>query len=180
MRRNGNQNRTNYYSSRVYRNNYIYNNTSEAYELYTEPEVYSEPKRHRKRAKKAKELEKSTETMPLGMLKVFVCIGVAFGMTIGFLNVTASNSARQTELLELKENLETINENNAYLETQLNETIDLKRIESIAETRLGMTKPKSYQIKYIDVPKESYTVQYDTDSETHIGFMDIVRNLFKG
>lgn len=43
-----------------------------------------------------------------------------------------------------------------------------------------MTKPKSYQIRYIDVPKESYTVQYDTDSETHIGFMDIVRNLFKG
>ncbi len=180
MRRDGDRYRREQYSSRVYRNNYLYNNTSEAYELYAEPEVYTAPQSRRKRAKRVKELEKSTERMPLSMLKVFVCIGTVFVMTLGFVNITASNSAKQRELLDLKDKLETINENNAYLETQLNETIDLKRIETIAETRLGMTKPKSYQIKYIDVPKESYTVQYDNDSQTHIGFMDIVRNLFKG
>ncbi len=165
------------YYSRVYVNNYNYNNTSEAYELYTDYDDYTQSRR--KKAQKVKQLEKSTETMPLGTLKVMVCVVIAFSMAIGFVSVTAGNNARHREIINMREQLEALNENNAYLETRLNETIDLKRIEEIAQTRLGMSKPKSYQIKYIDVQKESYTMQYKTENQDKLTFAQVVGNLFK-
>ncbi len=176
MRRERNR-ATNYYSSRVYVNQYNYNNTSEAYELYTDYDEYTQSRR--KKAQKTKQLEKSAERMPVGMLKILTCVLVAFGMAIGFVSVNAANSARKREILSMREQLEAINENNAYLETRLNETIDLKRIEEMAESRLGMTKPKSYQIKYIDVQRASYTVQYQTENEHKTGFAQVISNLFK-
>jgi hypothetical protein len=166
------------YSSRVYVNNYVYNNSSEALELYPDYEEYT--KRRRKTVKKPKTLERSAERMPLSMIKVFVCVGVAFGMMVGFLNVNAANGAKSREILELREELEAINENNSYLETELNETIDLKKVEQIATTKLGMSKPQSYQIKYIDVPKESYTVQYETETKKKETIVDVISNFFKG
>lgn len=176
MRRNNSYNAG--YSKRVYTNNYNYNNTSEAYELY--PYEFDEINGRRKKAQQLKKLEKSAERMPLGMVRVFTCVVIAFGMAIGFLSVNASNNIRRREIINMREQLEQLNENNAYLETKLNETVDLKRIEEIAETRLGMAKPKSYQIKYIDVQRESYTVQYETKPEEKLGFAAVVRNLFKG
>ena len=167
------------YYKRVYENryNYTYNNTSEAYELYTyeEDEIQS----RRQKAKQAKEAALQREKMPVGMLKVMLCVAVVFGMSVTYLSVSAGNNARYREIVSMNEQLETLNENNAYLETRLNETVDLKRIEELASTRLGMSKPKSYQIKYIDVQKESYTVQYKTDSKDSLTFVEAMSNLFK-
>jgi acetolactate synthase small subunit len=42
-----------------------------------------------------------------------------------------------------------------------------------------MTKPKSYQIKYIDVQKETYTVQYKNEPKDEQTFAQVLRNLFK-
>ncbi len=53
---------------------------------------------------------------------------------------------------------------NHTIETELAEKIDLEYIEEQATTRLGMAEPQPYQIMYISVPKESYTVQYDVAS----------------
>lgn len=66
----------------------------------------------------------------------------------------------------MTQNIEKLNTNNAYLEAQLNATIDLKRIENEAQLRLGMSKPKSYQIKYIDVQTESYVEQNNSQQST--------------
>ena len=36
-------------------------------------------------------------------------------------------------------------------------------IRTEATERLGMSEPQSYQVVYIDVPKQSYTVQHNAD-----------------
>jgi len=41
--------------------------------------------------------------------------------------------------------------------------IYLEYIKQEAMKRLGMAEPQTYQIVYIDVPKQSYTVQYAAD-----------------
>ena len=64
-----------------------------------------------------------------------------------------NNNILKTELSELK------NEN-LNLMSEMTDNTDLVYIEQEAKTRLGMVEPQSYQLKYIDVPKQSYTVQY--------------------
>lgn len=56
-------------------------------------------------------------------------------------------------------------------------------IEQEAKTRLGMIEPQAYQIVYIDVPKQSYTVQYEAQAEEKekgfgIGkFLDVIKSV---
>ena len=40
------------------------------------------------------------------------------------------------------------------------DSVDLDYIKKEATERMGMTEPQPYQIIYIDVPKQSYNVQY--------------------
>ena len=46
--------------------------------------------------------------------------------------------------------------------------------------RLGMIKPQPYQIVYIDVPKQSYTIQYAADeiTEEDTSFIASIWNFF--
>ncbi len=166
---------TNKYSSRGYL--YNYNNTSEAYKLY--PDYQEEGLGRRKKARKAKQLVKSAESMPVGTLKVITFAIVLCSLSALYVAASAGNDTRRREISYMQETLEEINENNQYLETQLNKNIDLNRIEDIAKTRLGMSKPKSYQIKYIDVQKASYTVQYNNQEDKSTGFSQIINNFFK-
>ena len=166
-----------YYRSGVYVNSYSYSNTSEAFELYDD---YDETALMRKRRKKAeKQIVKSTEETPMVLLKIGTAVAVISVLAVAYLCIVAGNNLREREVLGMREKLETMSQNNAYLETKLNESIDLKRIEEMAGTRLGMAKPQSYQIKYIDVQRESYTVQYKNDKREKTGFADIWRSLFK-
>ena len=46
---------------------------------------------------------------------------------------------------------------------ELTEQLDMDYIRTEATERLGMSEPQSYQVVYIDVPKQSYTVQHNAD-----------------
>lgn len=167
---------SNGYGSKVYVNNYYYNNSSEAFEIYTYDE--EEYLSRRKKAKRIKQI-KEEERVPVSIFKVITMSVVITVMAVGILSVNAANTRRQGEIVKMREQLEALNENNGYLEAKLNETVDLKRIEELAQSRLGMSKPKSYQIKYINVQRESYTVQYGTEKEDKLTFAKVMDDLFK-
>ena len=82
---------------------------------------------------------------------------------------------------EKKDELATLKSQNAILEAELAEQIDLEYIKQEAINRLGMAEPQPYQIVYIDVPKDSYTIQYAADEvvEEEPSFIASILNLFK-
>ena len=57
---------------------------------------------------------------------------------------------------------------NIVLSSEISDTINLEYIEDRAINELGMTEPQSYQIRTITVPEQSYTVQYDDDSQDNV------------
>jgi cell division protein FtsL len=147
-----------YVHSRLYTSN-----TSEAYELYD----FEPAKKTQEKSKQAQRmLVKSSERMPLAVSKIMFLLGVAVLASVSYITIQASNTARQRTITAMTQNIEKLNTNNAYLEAQLNATIDLKRIENEAQLRLVMSKPKSYQIKYIDVQTESYVEQNDSQQSS--------------
>ena len=71
------------------------------------------------------------------------------------------------------------NENNT-LSSEISSQLSLDIIEKEATSRLNMAEPQPYQIEYIDVPKESYTVHYETDkNEFNINDIKEFFNFFK-
>ena len=78
---------------------------------------------------------------------------------------TRKNNALRDELAALKSE-------NVSLEADIANKVNLEYVETEAQTRLGMSEPQAYQIGYIDVPRNSYSVQYDVedDVKTNEGF----------
>ena len=69
---------------------------------------------------------------------------------------------------QLRNDLSTIQNENIVLSSEISDTINLEYIEDRAINELGMTEPQSYQIRTITVPEQSYTVQYDDDSQDNV------------
>lgn len=80
-------------------------------------------------------------------------------MALVNLIVFASNSTKRDSIVNMQEQVATLQEENMFLENSIEESLDLKKIENEA-VKLGLQKPAEYQIMHIQVPKESYTVQY--------------------
>ena len=61
---------------------------------------------------------------------------------------------------KLKDELVALKSENTTLQAEISDSVDLDYIKKEATERMGMTEPQPYQIIYIDVPKQSYNVQY--------------------
>ena len=174
--------------------NVAYNYSSEAYQLATEYD-YSTGRRGRTprvkkktvgvRAMKAKEESFIGKLKAIkvnySMMRILIGAFIIFVYAMAIVNVLAVGSEQKNEYAVLKDELAQIKENNIYLETQLAENLDLEKVEKIAEKKLGMQKPAAHQIVYINVPKQSYTVQYaqnDNSSEA-FGLTKIIEDFLE-
>ena len=80
--------------------------------------------------------------------------------------VTNAEVDRQrVENNKLRDELSQLKNENLNLQSEITDNTDLAYIEKEAKTRLSMTEPQPYQIVYIDVPKQSYTVQYSAQEK---------------
>ena len=152
-----------------YRNNrmnagsyYTYGNV--AYELQPDYSPYrireEEEERRKQEERLAREEARENRVSSVKM------IGVALVLFIGCIafmgmNVVVDNA--EVSLRQQKSTLEDLKSSNAILEAELTEQLDMDYIKTEATTRLGMSEPQSYQVVYIDVPKQSYTVQHNAD-----------------
>ncbi|MBQ6555849.1 MAG: hypothetical protein IJR45_02255 [Firmicutes bacterium] len=144
------------------RKNYMYMHTSAAPVFPQEEYDYEKP-RKKKRIKPDSNYDyvrvaekRSSAVWQLVFPLVIVC---AFALC--FLVVSAKISAVKTEIKEtqaLTQKTKTVNES---LEILLSESTDLEEVKKIATTRLGMQTAADYQIRRINVQKDSYTINYE-------------------
>ncbi|MDR1689466.1 MAG: hypothetical protein LBS21_12765 [Clostridiales bacterium] len=152
------------YNSR--RNSYgNYNQTANAYkyeqspvwrEKEEQPEGYRVIKRRktvtrRKKIRIIDQIEKSLR-MPK---QIYILAAVAF---LGAFSVLWSFSAMHVKKIavqKLESEVKVLKESNRAGQLALTAGYDIEEIKIAAE-KIGMSPPKPHQIKYIDVPKESY------------------------
>lgn len=144
-----------------YNRNNDYNSTSTAYDFKPEEKVKRRIKKRKKQGPKYVRAENPGSRIGLA---AYLIIGVIFACA--FICVLAiSNTNRQK--LENNKRLTLLKEeqsNTANLTVEVSETMDLDKIEEIARTKLKMSEPQPHQIRYINVPKQSYTIHYDTET----------------
>ena len=141
---------------------YTYGNV--AYELQPDynPYRFREEKEERQK-EEARAAQAEARESRISSVKM---IGVALVLFIGCIafmgmNVLVDNA--EVSLRKQKSELESLKSANAILEAELTEQLDMDFIKTEDTERLGMSEPQSYQVVYIDVPKQSYTVQHNAD-----------------
>ena len=157
---------------------YTYGNV--AYELqpdYTPHPLHEEKRRKEEEAREARaearERRISTAKMILAALVLFAGCIAFMGMHVLVANEEISLRKQKSELADLKAG-------NAILEAELTEKLDMDFIKEEAIKRLGMAEPQPYQIVYIDVPKQSYTVQHaDDEAEQEPSVLSKISNIVK-
>ena len=158
---------------------YTYGNV--AYELQPEynPYRFREEEEERRKAEErlAKEEARENRVSSVKMLGVALVLFVGCLAFMG-MNVLVDNA--EVSLRRQKSELENLKSANAILEAELTEQLDMDFIRTEATERLGMSEPQSYQVVYIDVPKQSYTVQHNVDDVAdEASLLTKVTNLWK-
>lgn len=136
--------------------NRYYTDGNLAYQLEPEKNV---PVRQPKRAPQPRIKHKP----PVHSIHVYFVMALVFLGCVGFMGSGVLVQNKEMQIRQQKNELSELQAQNAILEAELAEQIDLDYIKQEAITRLGMAEPQSYQVVYIDVPKQSYTVQYAVD-----------------
>jgi len=105
-----------------------------------------------------------------------LCLGV-FAIVVSM----ARFEQRRQELRLAQNDLKTIQQENIELQATVYEGYDLAEIERRA-TLLGLRKPEEHQLVYVNVPLQSYTVQYDTEpaqEEASFNFVNLTSLFFE-
>ena len=141
---------------------YTYGNV--AYELQPDysPYRFREAEEERRKEEARQEKAEARESR----ISSFKMIGVAlvlFAGCLAFMGMHVLVDNAEVSLRRQKAELENLKSSNAILEAELTEQLDMDYIRTEATERLGMSEPQSYQVVYIDVPKQSYTVQHNAD-----------------
>ena len=153
---------------------------------YDQAEQAYEPRRPRtmppRRIKTVKKPKPVVHTFSwLYTMKVFVLLGMVFVGCMMIMSAHALLAKERIELQKHKDELAAIKNENAILAADISQQVDLEVIREKARIQLGMTEPQDYQMIYIEVPKQSYTVQYATQEiepskgESVRGLLDILK-----
>ncbi len=131
-----------------------YNNSSTAYEF---------DRQQRTKKRQENELKKTNQIIrPINKAKLFKYVVSSIFVFCGCLVFVVFYSRvtfEQASLSKLQKQYKEIQDQNAILKAELDDSFDIKKVEEIAKTKLGMAKPEKYQVRYINVPKQSYTIQ---------------------
>ena len=170
-----------------YKNSYLpsyYNTSSNAYDF--DREIY-ERENERQKAEEQKRIQRQAESVKrksfIHRAKFTVAIFFVFAGCIVTMASNATVDRQRVINNNLKDELASLKTENTNLQSKINDNTDLAYIEQEAKTRLGMIEPQAYQIVYIDVPKQSYTVQYEAQAEEKeegfgIGkFLDVIKSV---
>ena len=158
---------------------YTYGNV--AYELQPDynPYRFREEEEERRKAEERLEREEARENR-ISSVKMLGVALVLFLGCLAFMGMHVVVDNAEVSLRRQKAELESLKSANAILEAELTEQLDMDFIRTEATERLGMSEPQSYQVVYIDVPKQSYTVQHNVDDMANeASFLAKVTNLWK-
>ena len=142
-----------------------YNAGTAAYDINFEKRIQEENKRilMEERRKKRIKMERAEARLNAKQLVMLA----ASAVIVSIIGVSSVAEMRYS-IQQLRNDLSTIQNENIVLSSEISDTINLEYIEDRAINELGMTEPQSYQIRTITVPEQSYTVQYDDDSQDNV------------
>jgi len=141
---------------------YTYGNV--AYELQPEYSPYRIREEEEERRKEEARTEKAeARENRIASVKMIAVALVLFIGCIAFMGMNVLVDNAEVSLRQQKNDLDNLKAANAILEAEMAEQLDMDYIKQEATERLGMNEPQSYQVVYIDVPKQSYTVQHNAD-----------------
>ena len=166
-------NRRNFYKKPQNYNN-GYNYSSVAYDY--EPEIEYSPQRQPQVSIREFAIQK--RALFLQRIKLIFSVAVVFCGCITSMVMHATIEEQRIINNKLQDEITTLQNANNALNAEITEQLSLDYIEQEATTRLGMSEPQAYQICYIDVPKQSYTVQYDTQKSDDDGIMFDISSFF--
>ena len=109
-------------AERGYYSNSRYNYTSEALDYAVDAGV-SAPRKPKKRIVFAR----AREVAPLSLVKTYGTIALLFTMALVNLIVFASNSTKRDSIVNMQEQVATLQEENMFLENSIEESLDLKK-----------------------------------------------------
>ncbi|MCI1959835.1 MAG: hypothetical protein LKJ25_09480 [Clostridia bacterium] len=146
--------------ARINSSNY-YNYTSNAYDYnYDDRKEFIEKEREERRAEAI--LKRAAK---IHRMKLFVSVVVVFVGSLATMSSYATVAKQRVINEKEADSLNSLKNANDTLQGQISDSADLAYIEKEAKGKLGMREPQSYQIVYIDVPKQSYTVQYNDNKK---------------
>ncbi|MBR5785351.1 MAG: hypothetical protein IKY41_01455 [Clostridia bacterium] len=151
---------------------YDYNATQEEYII---PEEKIEEKRIILTELRRKKEDKKTKRNII----VGITILVMMGLTVAFRYASVTQINYENHKLEQEYQQKTAVVQNLQVDIESN--MNIAEIAEIAETKLGMHKPFSYQIKYIDVETPDQTEYKNTEftKEENNDDIPFVKRLFK-
>ncbi|MDD3393874.1 MAG: hypothetical protein EOM28_07655 [Clostridia bacterium] len=149
----------------LYRGSSYYTYGNVAYDIQPEnTPYYTEEEEQKSRIAQEKAQKAENRESRITAFKFIAIIVILFAGSIAFMGMHVKAANETIELRKEKTQLSDLKSSNAILEAELTEQLDLDYIKEQATTRLGMAEPQSYQVVYIDVPKQSYTIQYAADT----------------
>lgn len=167
-------------SPRRPRNGYseFYSYTSEAYDvLHDRHERYYKPRPvQRKNIVKRKRISSNKPKYMIDMsnrskvaFMPYVALFVFFAGLIAVVFCGVKIVEMRMEINSLSRRHQEILDTNMLKSAQLAKSIDLKEVEHVATTRLGMVKPAQHQIVRVSVPRQNYVVQSLAPEENNEG-----------
>ncbi len=107
-----------------------------------------------------------------------VTIAIIF---LGILSIVFTGvmiAQKRSQIAALRSEYNQLYEANLQKSAKVAQNRDLKEIEKIAVTKLGMGKPKPHQIITITVPKQNYVVQNNTAQKPDNSFVSRLTKLY--
>lgn len=131
-------------------------NTSSAYKLdydFDSRKSDSEKLRSQQINRKPKKVVKKNPAKNLvTFLKVAVCFAVAFAIVNGYVKINEANG----EVAKLEAEYNDIVASNQAIQMKIDKTVDLEKLQDVADQQFGMTRPERDQIFYIDMEQADF------------------------
>lgn len=124
-----------------------------------QPEYQPIQKKYPKKSTARKTNKKTSQKLKQNKkehVKVIGYLAVVFSIlfAISYRNSVIDENFKETQ--SLKTELATIEKENEQLEVNIESSLNLKNIEEVAKSNLGMQKLDSSKTKYINLPREDY------------------------
>lgn len=114
-------------------------------------------------------LKPEADTFPVA--QVIICIIITFAVFATIIYRYSTITEMNFALAKLNEEYETLKDGNRKLEVSINSKINQENIREIAEERLNMKMPDSYQKIPVKVPKVNYSTVTVEGKEEKNGFL---------
>lgn len=146
------------------RSNLAYTSRSEAVS-YPVKTPYAPSPNVRIKVSKKKQQAAQKRANVLSLVKIMAVMCLAFLVLYRGLMITDKSSAVEQKQSEL----EAIVTSNEKLQFDIDRSLDLKKIESIARDQLGMRRAEKYQTVYLDLAQADYVEKVATNEFSPFG-----------